>query len=200
MKVLVKRILLIILLMPFIVACVTNDNKYGQLVDENSSWSLYLSTDEPAKDEFSLPVVSLWARNKETGDVHKVMTSNPDARITCQYDTISHIVPVDCIRAVFMARIISLPKDPLKLLIEGCPDFRNVDSFIYEEKQSTAIHLPTSGRCLGLSDEEGLIIMQSYMYYQQGCRYNVISAFDENGQLLASMSPKLYPALDKIEE
>lgn len=37
MKVLVKRILLIILLMPFIVACVTNDNKYGQLVDENSS-------------------------------------------------------------------------------------------------------------------------------------------------------------------
>ena len=186
--------------MPFIAACVTNDNKYGQLVDENSSWSLYLSTDEPAKEEFSLPVVSLWARNKETGDVHKVMTSNPDARITCQYDTISHIVPVDCIRAVFMARIISLPKDPLKLLIEGCPDFRDVDSFIYEDKQSTAIHLPTSGRCLGLSDEEGLIIMQSYMYYQQGCRYNVIYAFDENGQLLASMSPKLYPALDKIEE
>ena len=42
--------------------------------------------------------------------------------------------------------------------------------------------------------------LQSYMYYQQGCRYNVISAFDENGQLLASMSPMLYPALDKIEE
>lgn len=42
--------------------------------------------------------------------------------------------------------------------------------------------------------------MQSYMYYQQGCRYNVISAFDENGQLLASMSPMLYPTLDKIEE
>ena len=36
--------------MPFVVACVTNDNKYGQLVDENSRWSLYLSTDEPAKE------------------------------------------------------------------------------------------------------------------------------------------------------
>ena len=112
--------------MPFVVACVTNDNKYGQLVDENSSWSLYLSTDEPAKEEFGLPVVSLWARDKETGDVHKVMTSNPDARITYQYESTSHIVPVDCIRSVFMARIISPPEDPLKLLIEGCPDSRNV--------------------------------------------------------------------------
>ena len=38
-----------------------------------------------------------------------------------------------------------------------------------------------------MSKEEGLLIMQSYDYYQDGGRYNVIEAFDEEGHRISSM-------------
>ena len=195
------KYLLSIALLPSLVECgEPKGNIDFRLVDEDTKWALYLSTEEPAKEEFELPVVSLWAKDKETGDKYKVLTSNPNSREAHQPDSVSVIVPLDCIRSINMARILSLPADPLKVLIEGCSDFRNVETYIYEDTQSTAILLPTNGRCLGLSDEEGLIIVQSYMYYEQGCRYNVISAFDLQGRQLSSMSPMLYPELNNVAE
>lgn len=86
---------------------------------------------------------------------------------------------------------------PLVLLLEGKPDLRNVISCIWKEGVDSLITLPTNAGFIGISEEEGLLIMQSYDYYRQGGRYNRIEAFDLNGHLLGSFSPKLNPEWDK---
>ena len=79
------------------------------------------------------------------------------------------------------------------LLLEGKSDCRNVISCIWREGADSLITLPTNAGLIGLSDEEGLLIMQSYEYYSLGGRYNRIEAYDLDGHLLAGMSPMLNP-------
>ena len=42
-----------------------------------------------------------------------------------------------------------------------------------------------------MSEEDYLLIMQSYEYYEDGERYNVIEAFDEEGHRISSMEAKI---------
>ena len=86
---------------------------------------------------------------------------------------------------------------PLVLLLESKPDLRNVISCIWKEGADSLITLPTNAGFVGISAEEGLLIMQSYEYYRQGGRYNRIEAYDLDGHLLGTMSPKLFPEWDK---
>ena len=86
---------------------------------------------------------------------------------------------------------------PLVLILESKPDLRNVISCIWKEGADTLITLPTNAGLIGISEEEGLLIMQSYEYYRQGGRYNRIEAYDLDGHLLGTMSPKLNPEWDK---
>lgn len=90
-----------------------------------------------------------------------------------------------------------LKEKPLCLLLEGKPDLRNVHSRIWKEGKDSLITLPTNAGLIGVSEEEGLLIMQSYEYYRQGGRYNRIEAYDMDGRLLGTMSPKLTPEWDK---
>ncbi len=89
-----------------------------------------------------------------------------------------------------------LKEDPLFLLLEGKPDLRNVYSRIWKEDADSLIMLPTNAGLIGISEEEELLIMQSYDYYRIGGRYNRIDAYDMNGRLLGTMSPKLTPEWD----
>ena len=88
-------------------------------------------------------------------------------------------------------------ENPKVLLLEGKPDLRNVISCIWKEGADSLITLPTDAGFIGVSEEEQLLIMQSYEYYRQGGRYNRIEAFDLDGHLLGTMSPKLTPDWDK---
>ena len=90
-----------------------------------------------------------------------------------------------------------ISEHPLVLLLESKPDLRNVISCIWKEGADSLITLPTNAGFIGISEEEGLLIMQIYEYYQQGGRFNRIEAFDLNGRLLGTMSPKLNPQWDK---
>lgn len=90
-----------------------------------------------------------------------------------------------------------ISEKPLTLLLESKPDLRNVISCIWKEGADSLITLPTNAGLIGISEEEGLLIMQSYEYYRQGGRYNRIEAYDLDGHLLGAMSPKLNPEWDK---
>lgn len=85
-----------------------------------------------------------------------------------------------------------LEDEPLCLLFEGKPDLRNVYSRIWHDGRDSLILLPSNAGLIGISDEEGLLIMQSYEYYEQGGRYNRIEAYDREGQLIGSMPAMLH--------
>ncbi len=158
---------------------------------ENDSFIVFLN-DEATEDSIEglppIKQVSLWSYEKSKDESRKILLSHPHTNMA--YFSMKHSIsiPLDSIPTITKVTILSWPNEPLKLLAEGCSDYRNVESFIINEDSINAICLPTNRGLIGVSEEEGFLIMQSYGYYEDGGRYNIIDAFDVNGNRVSSMS------------
>ena len=86
--------------------------------------------------------------------------------------------------------ILPWPNDTLYLVVEHCRDMgnQNTHSFIFNEKSDSLICLPTSSGLIGITYEKMLLVMHFYDYYPMGGKFDVISAYDYNGQLIGTMS------------
>lgn len=162
-------------------------------VAENDSFIVFLN-DEAIEDSIeglpSIKQVSLWmySRNKKEG--RRILLSHPHTNMAFLNMEHSVCIPLDSIPTITKVTILSWPNEPLKLLAEGCSDYRNVESFIINEGSDSTICLPTNRGLIGISEEDGLLIMQSYDYYEDGGRYNIIEAFDVKGIRVSSMNAK----------
>lgn len=162
-------------------------------VAENDSVIVFLN-DEAIADSIeglpSIKQVSLWVYDKNRKEGKKILLSHPNTNMAFLNMEHSVCVPLDSIPTVTKVIILSWPNESLKLLVEGCSDYRNVKSFIISEDSANAICLPTNRGLIGISEEDGLLIMQSYDYYEDGERYNIIEAFDVKGLRVSSMNAK----------
>ena len=162
-------------------------------VAENDSVIVFLN-DEAIADSIeglpSIKQVSLWVYDKNRKEGKKILLSHPNTNMAFLHMEHSVCIPLDSIPTVTKVIILSWPNEPLKLLVEGCSDYRNVKSFIISEDSANAICLPTNRGLIGISEEDGLLIMQSYDYYEDGGRYNIIEAFDVKGIRVSSMNAK----------
>ena len=162
-------------------------------VAEKDSFIVFLN-DEAIEDSIeglpSIKQVSLWVCDKNRKEGKKILFSHPNTNMAFLNMENSVCIPLDSIPTVTKVIILSWPNEPLKLLVEGCSDYRNVKSFIISEDSANAICLPTNRGLIGISEEDGLLIMQSYDYYEDGGRYNIIEAFDVKGIRVSSMNAK----------
>jgi len=162
-------------------------------VAENDSFIVFLN-DEAIEDSIeglpSIKQVSLWVYDKNRKEGKKILLSHPNTNMAFLNMEHSVCIPLDSIPTVTKVIILSWPNEPLKLLVEGCSDYRNVKSFIISEDSANAICLPTNRGLIGISEEDCLLIMQSYDYYEDGGRYNIIEAFDVKGIRVSSMNAK----------
>ena len=162
-------------------------------VAENDSVIVFLN-DEAIADSIeglpSIKQVSLWVYDKNRKEGKKILLSHPNTNMAFLHMEHSVCIPLDSIPTITKVIILSWPNEPLKLLVEGCSDYRNVKSFIISEDSANAICLPTNRGLIGISEEDGLLIMQSYDYYEDGGRYNIIEAFDVKGIRVSSMNAK----------
>ena len=163
-------------------------------VAENEEWKIFLN-DEATGDSIegvgAVKQVSLWTYNKSKKSVKMLMMSHPHAN--GRWFTMEHAVkiPLDSIPTISKVTVLSWKGESLKLLVEGCSDYRNVQSFIIDAESDQAICLPTNRGLIGVSEEDGLLIMQSYAYYEDGGRYNKIQAFNLIGKRIASMEARV---------
>lgn len=162
-------------------------------VAENDSFIVFLN-DEDIRDSIdglpSIKQVSLWVYDKNRKEGKKILFSHPNTNMAFLNMEHSVSIPLDSIPTITKVTILSWPNEPMKLLAEGCSDYRNVESFIIKEDSDNAICLPTNRGLIGISEEDGLLIMQSYDYYEDGGRYNIIEAFDVKGIRVSSMNVK----------
>lgn len=181
----------------------------AKLVAEDSHYAVF--TNVEAYDDDSIGIwppleqVSLWAYDKQKQKAEMMLLTHLDTDGS-RYDTTeSFSMPADTIPTIQRVTIISYPDENLKLLVEGCRDYRNVESFIVELGKKEAIYLPTNRGFIGFSEENNFLIMQSYQYYPCGGRYNRIEAFDCEGKRICSMDAKMeefanYPSIDELCE
>ena len=162
-------------------------------VAENDSFIVFLN-DEAIEDSIeglpSIKQVSLWVYDKNRKEGKKILLSHPNTNMAFLNIEHSVCIPLDSIPTITKVIILSWPNEPLKLLVEGCSDYRNVQSFSINAESDSAICLPTNSGLIGISEEDGLLIMQSYDYYEDGGRYNIIEAFDVKGIRVSSMNAK----------
>ena len=163
-------------------------------VAENDSSIVFLN-DEAIEDSIeglpSIKQVSLWVYDKNRKEGKKMLFSHPNTKMAFLNMEHSVSIPLDSIPTITKVTILSWPNEPMKLLAEGCSDYRNVESFIINEGSDSAICLPTNRGLIGISEEDGLLIMQSYDYYEEGGRYNIIEAFDVKGIRVSSMNARI---------
>lgn len=162
-------------------------------VAENDSFIVFLN-DEAIRDSIDglppLKQVSLWSFHKNKKEGRKILLSHPHTNMAFLNMEHSVSIPLDSIPTITKVTILSWSNEPMKLLAEGCSDYRNVESFIINEGSDSTICLPTNRGLIGISEEDGLLIMQSYDYYEEGGRYNIIEAFDVKGIRVSSMNVK----------
>lgn len=188
-----KRIFIVFLSVMLFVCCHSVSNKDGMppealCIAENPYHQLYI--EQCPEDSLK---VSLYSYDKKSGGSRLLLTTNPQAYGDGLVHEKTYSIPITSINTVQKATILSWEDDTLTILIEYCTDYRNVESIIFKEGKAEAIHLPTNRGLLGVTEEEGLLIMQSYEYYLGGGRYSRIEAFDLEGNKIDSMAPMLNP-------
>lgn len=188
------KILCAVALCAFMVGCRNSlIPKTATVVAEDDNVVVYLNKE----DDSEIPQKSLWIRYKETNEEKRLLFTHPQAKADWQQYWQSVKIHVDSIPSIGCVTIVSSYKDePVIILVEGSSDYRNIDSFIISDTSEYAIGLPTSSGLVGISQEEGLLIMESYEYYKGGGRYSVIEAYDLKGDKIDSMSPMLNPQYD----
>jgi hypothetical protein len=174
----------------------TNIPSNAYLASENKSFSIFL-VDEKVGDSIAplppIKQVSLWAYNKKKGTDVKILLSHPHANGSWFSMEHSVSIPLDSIPTISKVTILSWESEPLKILAEGCSDYRNVQSFIIDINSDKAICLPTNRGLIGISEEDALLIMQSYEYYRtEDGKYNIIEGFNMDGRRICKMEAKMY--------
>ena len=128
--------------------------------------------------------------NKKTGQKQDLLKTDPDSRMfaSLDYGNISQ-VHKDSLLSIDKVTILWSQGDTLYLALEDCADAsnQNTHTFIFNDKSDSLIHLPTNAGLLGLTTEQGYLVMQSYDYYDQGGRFNVIDVYDYSGVNISSL-------------
>lgn len=165
-------------------------NSGKELVAENDSVALYIQIVDSAKDEYDIPEVALWIRNKTTKEETKLyQTVRPDWHCWYMGDGNKfYPVPIDSI--LVTSRVSIYNYDPLQLIVEGCPDMRNEFSYFIDVDKRKAWYVPANQGYIGSTSEEGYMIFQSYRYVSDpdiAGRYTFLQIFDETGNMVDSL-------------
>ena len=159
--------------------------KTAILCDIKGSFELYKNLDVECCDEHPNQW-SLWLRDKETGKVIFLIQTNNDAepRWEEMTDASALEVPLEQIAAGDCDQVFLIPNAPGKVFVEGCPDGRNIWSYIYDFYMQRIIQLPTNEGFIDFDIQNNYIRLSHYRYYPEGGRYSVIKTFTYSGRFI----------------
>ena len=125
--------------------------------DAHFQHAVYVNIDKPASGEGEMDAVySVWLADERTGTVIKVCVTNPMAEAQWQKmngkDADAVDVPITQIASAEKAYI--APGDVSKVIVEGCPDGRNMWTYIIDPYKGTAKQLPSSEGVISLDCEK----------------------------------------------
>jgi len=153
---------------------------------------VYINIEKPASGEGEMDAISsVWLADDGAGTVTKVCVTNPNAEARWMemnsVDANAIDVPITQIAAADKAML--APGDEGKVIVEGCPDGRNIWTYIIDSEKGTAKQLPSSEGVISLDCEKKEIIAASYGYDDEG-RYSLKKAYSLDGKFLRIVGGK----------
>lgn len=160
--------------------------------DAYFQYAIYINVDKPASGEGEMDDIrSVWLANERSGTVIKVCVTNPMAELQWERmkgrDADGVKVPLTQIAAADKAMF--APGDVSKVIVEGCPDGRNMWTYIIDPYAGTALQLPSTEGVVSLDQEKKEIIAASYGYDDDG-RYSIKKAYSLDGKFLRIVGDK----------
>lgn len=155
-------------------------------------YAVYINVDKPASGEGEMDgVKSVWLANERSGTVVKVCVTNPmaDAQWSRMSGKTADGVGVALNQIAVADKAMIAPGDVSKVIVEGCPDGRNIWTYIIDPYQGIAIQLPSTEGVVSLDWEKKEIIAASYGYDDDG-RYTVSKAYSLDGKFLRRVGEK----------
>ena len=154
--------------------------------------AVYVNVDRPSANEGEVEAIcSVWLADEKAGTVIKVCVTNPMAELQWERmkgrDADAVDVPITQIAAADKAYL--LPGDVSKVIVEGCPDSRNIWTYIIDPYNQTAKQLPSTEGVVNLDWEKKEIIAASYGYDDDG-RYSDNKAYSVDGKFLRRVGDK----------
>ena len=102
----------------------------------------------------------------------------------------SVMVHKDSVKTITSVHVLSYPDEPLVLLLQDASTTSVCYSYIQKEGSDSLILLPSCGDFLGVSYDDGLIIMDSY-YYDDNGRHGVVQGYTFDGEKVCEMKTKI---------
>ena len=101
----------------------------------------------------------------------------------------SVMVHKDSVKTITGVYVLSYPDEPLVRLLQDVSNTSVCYSYIEKEGADSLILLPSCGDFLGVSYDDGLIIMDSY-YYDDNGRHGVVQGYTFDGKKVCEMETK----------
>ena len=151
------------------------------LKDEDDNRELYVNVDGVGSE---MGQWSVWLRDKNTGMVTYVFaTENTvEPRWSKMQDGNGIAVSIDEIAAGECYTALLIPWDADKIFVEGCPDARNVWSYVIDVKTKQAIQFPTNEGMIAIDPSKQEFHMSNYHYLPEGGRYSMERVYTIDGQ------------------
>lgn len=102
----------------------------------------------------------------------------------------SVMVHKDSVKTITRVHVLSYPDEPLVLLLQDASTTSVCYSYIQKEGSDSLILLPSCGEFLGVSHDDGLIIMDSY-YYDDNGRHGIVQGYTFDGEKVCEMKTKI---------
>ena len=153
----------------------------AELKDEDDNRELYVNVDGVGSENGQW---SVWMRDKNTGFVtYLFATENTAAPLWDQMRDGNGVkTSIDLIAAGNCFTTLFIPWDADKIFVEGCPDNRNVWSYIIDINTREAIQLPTNEGLIAIDPGKQEIHMSHYLYDLEGGRYSVERVYTIDGR------------------
>lgn len=161
--------------------------------DTHYDCAVYINQERPSANEGEVPAVnSVWWKNLATGEVIFVCQTNPNAAAHWTEmqgrEAAAVEVPVTDIIAADQAKI--APGNGRQLIIEGCPDGRNLWTYVFDLDTNIVRQFPSTEGVVSIDYDKGELILSSYAYDDEG-RYSYLNAYTPAGQFLRNVAEKV---------
>ena len=163
--------------------------KTAQLQAQKGNYELYVNVEQEANEDDITGVYSVWLADRGKNVVRRILITNPMAAPVWEEMNEKKggvEVPMDQIAAAERAMFAS--KDGKRIVVEGCPDARNIWTYIINLDTQTAMQLPGTEGVQDINIDKGEIILASYGYYEEGGRYTYQKAYSLDGKYLRQTS------------
>lgn len=159
----------------------------AELACEVDGYKVWINTDiEPSEDD-PAGQYSVYYSQPDSKDVYRVVTSGMNPEAYKRWDDDAPYVEGSNVQSASEAFVVKDPNyDNYYLIVQGCPDARNIMSYIISlpmwSIEPYFRWIRTNEGFLGL--EDGLLKFSHYRYHDEGGRYSVYQYYDFNWNMV----------------